>query len=188
GGSGELLLRCTEDELAWTRETLGPGGWAAINPGAAFGSAKRWIPSRFAEVGERIAREFGLSILLTGGPGEVDLGREIEEAMTVKPLNLIGKTSVRKMMALLSMCRLMVTNDSGPMHVAAAFSIPTVALFGSTDHTTTSPLTSRFRIVRKDTECAPCLKRQCSTDHRCMTGITVEDVMEAVQGIMSVEA
>jgi heptosyltransferase II len=89
------------------------------------------------------------------------------------------------MMAVLSLCRLMITNDSGPMHVAAALGVPVVALFGSTDHTTTSPLTPAHRIIRKATECAPCLKRVCPTDHRCMTAIEIQDVLEAVRSLMS---
>jgi heptosyltransferase-2 len=186
GGDGLLRLSCTAEEISWARKTLGAhgdGGWAAVNPGASYGSAKRWYPERFAAVADRLVAEFGFSVLLTGGPSETDLGRDIEKAMRSKPLNLIGKTSVREMMAALSQCRLAVTNDSGPMHVAAAFGVPTVALFGSTDHRTTSPLSSRFRIVRNAVECAPCLKRRCPTDHRCMEGISVEDVLEAVRSL-----
>ena len=186
GGNGRLLLSCTDRERAWARNMLGSGAgsprWVAINPGAAYGSAKRWFPERFAAVADAIVHEFGARIVLTGGPGEAELGHDIESAMNARPLNLIGKTSVRQMMALLSQCSLMITNDSGPMHVAAAFGVPVVALFGSTDHTTTSPLSSSCRIVRKPLQCAPCLKRICPTDHRCMDAITVQDVLEAARG------
>ncbi|MBE0597887.1 MAG: lipopolysaccharide heptosyltransferase II, partial [Desulfuromonadales bacterium] len=121
GGDRRQRLACTPEELAWGRQTLGPGDWLAINPGAAYGSAKRWIPGRFAEVADGLAAEFGLQVVLTGGPGEAEIGRDIEAAMRQPPRNLIGSTSVRQLMALLANCRLMVTNDSGPMHVAAAF-------------------------------------------------------------------
>jgi heptosyltransferase-2 len=156
----------------------------AVNPGAAYGSAKRWIPERFAAVADRLAEEFGLRVVLTGGPGEAEIGRDIAAAMKNAPLNLIGSTSVRQMMAVLSLCRLMVTNDSGPMHVAAAFGIPIVAVFGPTDHTTTSPLAGTCRIVRREADCAPCLLRQCPTDHRCMEAVTVDDVLTAARSLL----
>ena len=182
GGTGELRLHCTEEESAWASGMLPNGSWAAVNPGAAYGSAKRWLPDRFAVVADRLHAEFGFSLLLTGGPAEAEIGKEIEANMKAPRLNLIGRTSVRRMTAVLSRCSLMVTNDSGPMHVAAALGVPIVALFGSTDHTTTSPLSRTCRIVRHDTvECAPCLKRSCTGDHRCMELITVNDVMAAVR-------
>lgn len=129
-------------------------------------------------------QELGFKILLLGGKGEAEIGSEIESKMVSRPLNLIGKTSVREMMALISEMDLVVTNDSGPMHVAAAFDRPIVALFGPTDHTTTSPVCSNFRIVRHETECAPCLKRKCPEDHRCMSAVSVEDVIGAVNEVL----
>ncbi len=181
GGNGRLHLRCTEEELAWARERLPGDRWVAINPGATYGSAKRWFPERFAAVADTIAEEFSTHILIIGGPNEGLIAEEVAANMRTQPLNLAGKTSVRELMALLSQCRLLVTNDSGPMHVAAAFGVPIVAIFGSTDHTTTSPLSSSCRIVRKPTACAPCLKTTCPTDHRCMTAISAEDVVEAAR-------
>lgn len=179
--SRKLLLFCTEEEKRQARMRLGSGKWAAINPGAAFGSAKRWYPERFAKVADFLSDEYKFKILLLGGKGETEIGSEVENKMISRPLNLIGKTSVREMIALIAEMQLIVTNDSGPMHVAAAFDLPTAALFGPTDHTTTSPACSNFRIVRRETDCAPCLKRQCPEDHRCMSAISVEDVIEAVK-------
>lgn len=179
----KLRLQCTVEERNWAGGILGSGRWAAINPGAAYGSAKRWYPERFAQVADALASEFGYGSLLVGGPGEIGISSEIESLMRSKPLNLVGSTSVRQLMALLASVDLVITNDSGPMHVAAAFDRPIVALFGPTDHHVTSPLCSRFSLVRKETECAPCLRRQCPTDHRCMADITVEDVLEAVEAL-----
>lgn len=179
-----LSLFCSEEETAWARGTLGGGKWAAINPGAAFGSAKRWYPERFASVADALREQYGLRVILLGGPGEAEIGADIEAGMHSAPLNMIGKTSVRQMMALLSRVELVITNDSGPMHVAAAFDRPIVALFGPTDHTTTSPACSRHRVVRREIECAPCLKRKCPGDHRCMADLTVDDVIEAVAHVM----
>ncbi len=185
GGNGALCLTCTETEREWAATALAAGDlWIAINPGASYGSAKRWFPDRFAAVADALAQTYGARIVVTGGPGEIPLGNDLVAAAHAPCLNLVGRTSVRQMMAVLSRCRLMVTNDSGPMHVAAALGVPIVALFGPTDHTTTSPHTVAHRIVRKETECAPCLKRACPTDHRCMTALTPEDVLEAARSLM----
>lgn len=185
GGDGNLRLECTPDELAWAKQQLpGDGNWVAINPGAAYGSAKRWFPERFAETADRLAEEYGVNIVFTGGPGEQEIGRDIAAAMKVEPLNLIGRTSVRQLMAVLASVRLLVSNDSGPMHVGAAFGVPIVAVFGPTDHTTTSPKADICRIVRKETDCAPCLLRQCPTDHRCMKAITADDVLVAARDLL----
>lgn len=185
GGNGRLLLRCTEEEQSWARGQLGDGWWVAVNPGATYGSAKRWFPDRFAAVADALASDYAARILLLGGPNEEQIGREVAAKMHTQPLNLAGKTSVRQLMALLSQCRLLVTNDSGPMHVAAAFGVPIVAIFGSTDHTTTSPLSAACRIVRHPTACAPCLKTVCPTDHHCMTAISVAQVVDAVHSLFA---
>ncbi len=184
GGPGRLRLHCTEAEQAWAQTQLGDGSWAAINPGATYGSAKRWFPERFAAVADAVAEAFSARILIVGGPNEAEIGGEVAAGMRGPSLNLAGKTSVRQLMALLSQCRLLITNDSGPMHVAAAFGVPIVAIFGSTDHTTTSPPSPSCRIVRKATACAPCLKTECPTDHRCMTAISVADVVGAAHDLL----
>jgi heptosyltransferase-2 len=150
-----------------------------INPGAAFGSAKRWYPERFAEVARQLAKLRNAKVILFGGPGETDIAAEIAQQLGGECLNLAGNTSVRGLMALVRKCGLFVTNDSGPMHIAAAFGVPLVAIFGSTDHTTTAPYTDLAVIVRKDIECAPCKLRECPTDHRCMTAVSADDVLQA---------
>lgn len=181
----EQVLQLTSAETTWASKLLAEKKWVAINPGAAYGSAKRWLPERFAAVGDRVAKQYGLNILLIGGPAEADIGAEIEQLLSVTPMNLIGKTTVREMMALVSLVRLMVTNDSGPMHIAAAFKRPIVAVFGSTDHKTTHPYGTDHRIVRKEFDCTPCLLRQCPIDHRCMISVTADDVMAAIAELES---
>lgn len=178
-GEEQLLLACTEEEQQWAAATLESDNVIAINPGAAYGSAKRWLPERFAEVADALASRYGATIVLTGGPGEKEIGCDIAAAMSAPSINMVGKTTVRQMMALLAHCRLLISNDSGPMHVASAFSVPIVAVFGSTDHTTTCPASQNVKIVRKQTDCAPCMLRQCPTDHRCMTAISADDVVIA---------
>jgi len=130
-------------------------------------------------VAEPLAEEWGARVVITGGPGETDIAAEIESAIGKGCLNMAGRTSVRELMALINRCDFMITNDSGPMHLAAALGVPLIAIFGSTDHTTTSPRTERAVVVRSETDCAPCLKRECPTDHRCMTAVTPEEVVAA---------
>ncbi len=150
-----------------------------INPGATFGSAKRWYPERFAEVARRLAAEWQARIVIFGGPDETDIAAGIEHHLAGDCLNLAGKTTVRDLMALIKRCNFFITNDSGPMHIAAAFGVPLVAIFGPTDHTGTAPYTGRAVVVHKDVECAPCKLRECPIDHRCMTEITADDVVAA---------
>lgn len=176
-----LKLSCSDSEYQWTEDVMGQGAWVAVNPGAAYGEAKRWFPDRFARVADQLQTEFNVRVLLTGGNNEIHVGSDIENVMVKKPLNMIGKTTVRQLMALLSRCSLVVTNDSGPMHIAAAFGVPIVAVFGPTDHTTTSPLADNARIVRKEFSCSPCLLRECPTDHGCMEANTAEDVLAAAR-------
>jgi heptosyltransferase-2 len=97
---------------------------------------------------------------------------------------MIGKTTVRQLMAVLSQCVLVITNDSGPMHIAAALNVPIAAIFGPTDHTTTSPLGENNILIRKDVPCSPCLLRHCPTDHRCMKEISADDVLEAARSLL----
>jgi heptosyltransferase-2 len=157
-----------------------------INPGASYGSAKRWYPERFASVAGQLATEWSAKIIIFGGPGETDMAADIEDRLDEDTcLNLAGKTTIRELMALIRRCNFFVTNDSGPMHIAAAFDVPIVAIFGSTDHTGTSPYSDKTVVVHKDVECAPCKLRECPTDHRCMTAVSVEDVMDAARRLYS---
>ena len=150
-----------------------------INPGASYGSAKRWYPDRFAQVARCLADEWSAKIIIFGGPGETAIAADIWHRLDGNAVNVAGKTSVRELMALIKRCNFFITNDSGPMHVAAAFDVPVVAIFGSTDHTGTSPYSNHAVVVRNDVECAPCKLRECPTDHRCMTSVTAESVVNA---------
>lgn len=187
GSDRRLALTVSAEEEAFVAGFLASHGIApddtllAINPGASFGSAKRWYPERFAKVADELSLRWGERVVIIGGPGETAIAAEIEAAMERGCLNLAGRTNLRELMALLKRCDFMITNDSGPMHVAAALGVPVAAIFGPTDHTTTSPWTNRAVIVRSETDCAPCLKRGCPTDHRCMTSVTVEQVVEAAE-------
>ncbi len=153
-----------------------------INPGAAFGTAKRWPAERFAQLADLLAEKQTARILIFGGPGEQEVAQEIATSMTHTPLILSGKTTLGEAMALVEKCDLLVTNDSGLMHIAAALHRPLVAIFGPTNPVTTGPLDSRAKIVREPIECSPCLKRECPLEHHgCMVNISVERVFEVCQ-------
>jgi len=189
-GKHQLLCVTDEEETA-AAATLRRAGIGAddfvigINPGAAYGSAKRWYPERFAEVASVLARRWRAKILVLGGPSETAIAADIEKALSGNCLNMAGKMTVRELLALIKRCNFFVTNDSGPMHIAAAFRVPLVAIFGSTDHRATYPFSDNSVIVRKEADCAPCLKRECPTDHRCMTAVTADDVVDAAERLQT---
>ncbi len=156
-----------------------------INPSSTFGPAKQWLPERFAEVSDRLNREFGTRTLVFGGPRDKELGRRIRGAMNTKAGDFSGRTTLNEAIALISRCDLFVTNDSGLMHVAAALNAPQIAVFGSTDQKATGPRSDRARIVRSDLSCAPCLERKCPLGHRkCMDIIGVDKVLSIARQIL----
>ena len=156
-----------------------------VNPGSTYGSAKRWLPDRFAEVTNQLCRTLDesegkpVSVVILGAKGEEPLGRQIAGRLTGRSAVLSGATTIRELMAVLKRCALLLTNDTGPMHIAAAFQTPVVAVFGPTDWRTTSPFGVKHAIVRQPVDCAPCLLRECPIDHRCMIGVTVDMVYES---------
>jgi heptosyltransferase-2 len=189
--SPRLLLRVTEEERQSMRSRLDglgvPEGRriVGINPGATYGSAKRWFPDRFAKVADTLSEEWDAAVVLMGSAPEAPLSAEIETAMGRKVVNLAGRTTVREVMALLASCSFLVTNDSGPMHVGAAFGVPLVAIFGPTDWRKTSPWTEKARIVRVEVDCSPCHLRECNRGHECMLGVTAEMVCAAARELMA---
>ena len=163
----------------YTRLTLG------INPGATYGSAKRWYPEKFAEVARTYADRY--EIVLFGGPSEVGMANDIESALNgINLTNLAGKTSIAELCSFIGGLDLFITNDSGPMHDAAAYGVPTVSIFGPTRHLETSQwMNEKSVIVRHDMECAPCMKRECPLGHHeCMKSITSDEVIKAVKQII----
>jgi len=155
-----------------------------INPGATYGSAKRWYPDRFAAVADALSAEWGAKVVVVGSTAEAPLADEIEAATLTPPVNLAGKTAVREMMALLSLSSFLLTNDSGPMHIGAALGVPLVAIFGPTDWRRTSPWTDRARIVRVEIDCSPCKRRVCDRGHECMLGVTPDMVIAAAKELL----
>jgi heptosyltransferase-2 len=160
-----------------------------LNPGAEYGPAKRWPYERFVAAAVELQRRTNCRWLLFGGNADAELAGQISTQITQRAtrsadaLNLAGKTSLLELMALLKLCRVLLTNDSGPMHVAAALGTPVVVPFGSTSPKMTGPGLPgdpRHRLLQSDAPCSPCFLRECPIDFRCMTGITVERVVEAM--------
>ncbi len=179
-----LSLLVTENEERGAAKVLMEAGigvgdfLVGINPGATYGSAKRWYPERFAAVADELCQKWGAKVVITGGHGEKGIADEIAAATKCNCFNLAGKTSVRQLMAVIKRCDFFLTNDSGPMHIAAAFDVPIAAIFGPTDQSTTSPFSERAVVIKPEVDCAPCLLRECPTDHRCMTQVTAAAVAE----------
>ena len=162
-----------------------------VNPGSTYGGAKRWFPERFADTAERLCRRLNESgrraaVVLLGAKGEEPLGHAIASHLTAPTAVLSGSTTIRDLMAATKRCALLLTNDTGPMHIAAAFGVPVVAIFGPTDWRTTSPFGVTHALVRHPVECAPCMLRECPIDHRCMAGVTVQDVYAAANKLLTV--
>jgi heptosyltransferase-2 len=156
-----------------------------FNPGATYGSAKRWPEERFAIIGDWAAERWNAKVLLFGSSGERDIGLSISQRMHHAPINLCGLTTLGQAMALIKRCNLFLTNDSGLMHIAAAFDVPLVAIFGPTNHITTGPRSKSATIVRHDFDCSPCLKETCPLDHRCMLSIEPKEVWEKMARLKS---
>jgi heptosyltransferase-2 len=149
-----------------------------ISPGAAYGTAKRWLPERFAEAANRVAGELGATVAVFGSASERDLCESVVRAIRVPARNFAGQTELAEYIELAAACRVYLTNDSGAMHIASALGLPTVAVFGATNHITTGPTGPLARVVREPVECSPCLKRECPIDHRCMTRVEAARVAE----------
>lgn len=179
--TGPLTLYIQKFESSSKKKLLG------LNPGASYGSAKRWYPEEFAKVAIELAPKF--DILIFGGPKEKDIAKEIEFFLSKSNVrnfkNLAGLTSISEVIEKISILDLFVTGDSGPMHIAASFNIPTVSIFGPTRSFETSQWMNKQSInLKKDLSCQPCMKRTCPLGHHnCMKEIKAKDVLNALKNI-----
>jgi heptosyltransferase-2 len=183
----DLAVQCgaSREDAQMAVEETPQGHFLGICAGAEYGQAKRWPAERFAAVAAKISQRFpDTEWLLFGAPGEKALGEKLSGLLgEVKHHNLIGSTSLKELVACLRRCRLLVTNDTGTMHLAAALGVQTVSIFGSTEPVLTGPVGDHHVIVRHHVPCSPCFKRECPFGHYdCMTGVTVEMVEAAVAG------
>jgi len=173
----------------------------ALNPGAAYGSSKRWPPARFSELAVRFMQEKAAGIIILGGPKETGIAAEIEQGIRllcsgagvcgpadIQVMNLAGKTTLRGLAAVISEADLLITNDSGPMHIGYAVRTPLVAIFGSTSPQHTGPVGRDVVVLKKEVDCAPCFERQCRRgDLKCMEMISAEEVFDAGSKLIKTE-
>ncbi|MDH4101054.1 MAG: lipopolysaccharide heptosyltransferase II [Nitrospirota bacterium] len=169
-----------DEGMKWAESFLREGGYdggplVGINPGATYGPAKCWFPERYVETANRLKAQ-GTQIVFFGGPGEADYVAEIGRKVPGS-INAAGKTDLVQLAALLKKCRMLLTNDTGPMHLSAAVGTPVVALFGSTNPVTTGPFGEGHRIIRHAVECSPCLLRVCNRNMECFRAVEVDEVV-----------
>ena len=155
----------------------------ALSPGAEYGLAKRWLPQRFAEVAAVVAAKLSVQWILLGTAKDVAVGEMIARTLGHSCVNRVGQTTLEQLIDELRECRLLLTNDTGTMHLASLLGVPTVAIFGSTEPRLTGPLGDRHIIVRHQVECSPCFLRKCPIDFRCMKAVSVD---EAINGVLRI--
>lgn len=164
---------------------VAPKQWYGLNPSAAYGPAKCWPSEAFAAVARDVsARHSGAAWVIFGGAGDIELGNRIASQAGGRIVNMAGKTTLRQLMAMLAVCRVLLTNDSGPMHLAAALGTPVVVPFGSTSPELTGPGLpgdARHHLLRADAACSPCFRRECPIDFRCMERITTGQVFQSLE-------
>ncbi|MFW3328163.1 glycosyltransferase family 9 protein, partial [Aliarcobacter butzleri] len=171
-------LRLYFKPFNYGKSTLG------INPGATYGSAKRWYPEEFAKIAIEMSKKY--DIVIFGGPAETNIAKDIETELVSKGItnyqNLAGKTTIPELIEKIAGLDLFITNDSGPMHIAAAYKVKTIAIFGPTKFTETNQWNNpNGEIVTKNLDCAPCMKRVCPLKHHnCMKDITATDVLNVI--------
>jgi heptosyltransferase-2 len=179
------LLRVLDAEVKEAAEKFGLASdatWFALNPGAEYGPAKRWPAERFIAAAQEIQKRTGCRWLVLGGKGDVVLAGSIAARLNGS-VNLAGRTSLRELCSVLKLSRVLLTNDTGPMHLGAALGTPVAALFGSTSPELTGPIISDSRNVgtlKGTAPCSPCFLRDCPVDFRCMNSINFERVVDLV--------
>ncbi|HEB02748.1 MAG TPA: lipopolysaccharide heptosyltransferase II [Nitrospirae bacterium] len=190
--ASEPWIYLTLDERLWARKGLNylKRPIIGINPGAKFGSAKMWLPERFASVAEHVVKDLGGSAVIFCGPGEAEIENEIlsllADDVRVSTLPMAGKTTLRELSALISECDALISNDSGPMHVGYAVRTPLLAIFGSTSPALTGPPSARDNyVIQSSLPCAPCFKRTCpEPEIKCMKAISVEDAISSINKVL----
>ncbi len=176
------------DSLTFDLQSAEPSPpFGVICPGAEYGPAKRWHPERFASVAKHLSKRFGLQWIVVGTAKERALGDAVAKEIGGEPdvVNLAGRTTLTELAEQLRRCALLLTNDTGTMHLAGLLGTPMVAIFGSTEPALTSPLGARHRIVRRHVECSPCFLRTCPLDFRCMNEVTVDAVLAAAEALLN---
>jgi len=182
----EIKITVSAEEKERARERLASLGadlkkpLVIINPGAAYGPAKRWPAPRFAALARLLQERKNADIAITGTPGDTAPAEEVVSALDNAPINLVGKTTLPELLGIISQASAFVSNDTGPAHLANALRVPVVAIFGPTDPHITAPFHQPSTVIKKENiPCWPCFYRKCPFDHRCLIQISAEDVFEA---------
>jgi len=157
----------------------------ALNPGATNSRAKRWLPERFSATADQLSERDDFVTLIVGTPGDREVANRVAEQMRTKVVDLTGRTTLAELKAVLACAALVISNDTGTAHVAAALGVPTVTIFGPTEHFATRPLAELAAVVRHPVDCSPCMLRDCPIDHRCMTRVEVADVARQAQQLLA---
>jgi heptosyltransferase II len=190
GFNPDISLSISEERQQKARQRLRDSGIdlskpiVAIGAGSTNSMAKRWDTQDFSGLAERLHKEHEAQILLVGAASEVDVADEIKNAIGFPILDLTGKTNIAEVAAMLSIADLLVANDMGLAHVAPAVGTRTVVIFGPTNPVTTRPFSDEAVVIRHEVECSPCMLRECPIDHRCMTGVSVERVLDACRSLL----
>ncbi|MDH7500066.1 MAG: lipopolysaccharide heptosyltransferase I [candidate division NC10 bacterium] len=166
------------------QDGMGGKGTKIILNAPARWQSKRWPKEKFAQLGDQLASRLRAQIILTGSYSDRPLVEEIASLMGHHALNAAGRTSLKELCALLKKVDLVITCDSGPMHIAAAVGTPTVALFGPTDPKRTGPYGGTHRVLQRQMDCIPCFKRKCRDPH-CLKEISVDEVFRAAEEVLS---
>ena len=145
---------------------------------------KRWGTSNFSGLAERLHNEFEAQLFLVGASSEADVAYEIKKTVSFPLLDLTGTTNIAEAAAILSVADLLISNDMGLAHVAPAVGTRTAVIFGPTNPVTTRPFSDQAVVIRHEVECSPCMLRECPIDHRCMTGVSVERVLDACRSLL----
>ncbi len=156
----------------------------ALCPGSINSRAKRWPAERFAALADRLMKDLDANVILIGSEAELEISEAVRRLMKVQPIVLTGRTRLAELVELLSQVDLLITNDTGPAHIAAALGRKTLVIFGPTNPLTTKPFSDSAEMLREPPDCAPCMLRDCPIDHRCMTAITPEQVFEKAVAVL----
>jgi heptosyltransferase-2 len=190
GGKRNIRLTIKDDlkrraeELRKQYDVKGKGPLVGIAPGATYGPAKMWYPDRFATVADHLIDKLSADVMLFGSREDRERATLVKGHAHHNLINMAGETGLAEAISLIAGCDLFISNDSGLMHLAGALDIPLVAIFGSTNPLTTSPLGDKSVVVHRDVDCSPCLKKTCPTDFRCMDLIGVDDVYNEARELL----
>lgn len=177
-------------QLPMSKLPISPGDQPlkiGLCPGAEYGPAKRWLPERFAEAARMIGTGSQVQWILFGTKNDKAIGEQIAGAIGNDCINRIGHTTLDQLIDELRECCLLLTNDTGTMHLASFLGVPVVAIFGSTEPGMTGPAGAGHIILRHHVECSPCFLRECPIDFRCMKAVTPQEVADAALSVLATE-